>query len=201
MIRLSVTDLDTYRYWKDREDGTLEELLAELTGVAEETRQMKTSKAFHKALEVAEDGDYSVLYQDGYRFDFAVEDEIDRPQIRELKGERLWQTSSGPVTLVGKVDGLTGLTIMDYKLSERFEAERYTDSLQWRAYLAIFHCDRFVYEIFQCKYDERDHMRVWIHDLHHFALDRYPDMEADLDEAINELAAVVLRHCPQKVMR
>jgi hypothetical protein len=199
VIRLSVSDLETYRYWAAREDSTIEELVAELSGVAEPSHQMLASRAFHKALEELAVTDVHVLEQDGYRFDFQIEGELFVPAIRELKAEKPWMTPSGPVTLVGKVDALHGRTVRDYKLSERFEAERYTDSYQWRAYLAMFNCRRFVYDVFQCRYDTRDPTRVVIFDLHHFPLDAYPDMLVDLDCVIDELAEIVVKHVPQKV--
>lgn len=202
MIRLSVTDLETFRYWQSQEEATLEDLVRELSGVEEPSPQMVASRAFHKAMENLDPSQLvgvDRLTQDGYVFDFDLEGEIYIPPIRELKGERLWRTPSGPVTLVGKVDGLFGLTVRDYKLSERFEAERYTDSFQWRAYLAMFHARRFVYDVFQCRYDNRDPNHVVIFDLHHFPLERYPDMEVDLDDVIDQLAEIVVKHVPQKV--
>jgi hypothetical protein len=201
VIRLSVTDLETFRYWQERDDGTLEDLIAQLTGAVEPTPQMRAARAFHKAFEDLGRDVESLdrLTVDGYTFDFEMDGALAMPPIRELKAEGLWQTPSGPVTLVGKVDGLAGLTVHDYKLSERFEAERYLDSWQWRAYLTMFHARRFVYEVFQCYYDRADPTRVHIVDLHPLAFDRYPQMEQDLSQAVCALAEVVVRHCPQKV--
>jgi hypothetical protein len=201
MIRLSVSDLETYRYWKDREDSSLEELVSQLQGVVEPTPAMVASRAFHLALEnltPATEG-LVALRQDGYTFEFDCDGDFYLPPIRELKAEVPWVSTSGPVTLVGKVDGMYGLTVRDYKLSERFEADRYTDSFQWRAYLAMFKCHRFVYDVFQCSYDRYDPMKVKIYEIHHFGLDRYPEMLLDLDRVIDEVAAVVVKHVPQKV--
>lgn len=201
MIRLSVTDLETFRYWKDRDEGTVEELVAQLTGVAEPTPQMEASRAFHKVMETLDPAVESIerISLDGWTFEFDAEAEIAMPPIRELKAEGIWYTPSGPVTLVGKVDGLAGLTVHDYKLSERFEAERYLDSWQWRAYLALFYARRFVYEVFEAYYDRYDPHLVHVRGLHPLGFDRYPDMERDLAGAICALAEVVIAHCPQKV--
>lgn len=201
MIRLSVTDLETFRYWQDREDTTVESLVAALTGTVEPTHAMLASRAFHKALEQLPEDVESIerITQGGFAFDFECDSVLALPPIRELKAEGVWHTPSGPVTLVGKVDGLAGLTVHDYKLSERFEAENYLDSWQWRAYLAMFHARRFVYEVFECSYDRSDPNLVRIRAHHPLTFDRYQRMEIDLATAIAALAEVVVRHCPQKI--
>lgn len=201
MIRLSVTDLETFRHWKDRDDTTVEQLLAELRGQVEPSHQMQASRAFHQVLEHIKPGEElsQLRHPDGWIFDIDFDGELYIPPIRELKAERIWQTPSGPVTLVGKVDNLSGLTVADYKLSERFEAERYLDSYQWRAYLAMFSAQRFVYHVFQCAYGTQNPYHVEIYELHHLPFDRYPEMLLDLDEVIDELAAFVKDNVPEKV--
>lgn len=201
MIRLSVTDLETFRYWKERDEGTVPELIAELRGQKEPTHEMLASRAFHSLLERVEPGTdlERLTHPDGWVFEFDIDSDLYVPPIRELKAEVPWKTPSGLVTLVGKVDNMNGLTVADYKLSERFEAERYTDSFQWRAYLAMFHARRFVYDVFQCRYHPQNPYHVTIFYLHHFPLDRYPEMLVDLDDAIDELAAFVKEHVQEKV--
>ena len=149
MIRLSVSDLETFRYWKDN-DEPVEALIAQLRGQAEPSHEMQASRAFHQLLETIEPGAEidRMQHPDGWLFEFDLDCDLFVPKVRELKAEVPWKTPSGPVTLVGKVDHMSGLTVADYKLSERFEAERYTDSFQWRAYLAMFKCRRFVYHVF-----------------------------------------------------
>lgn len=197
MIRLSVTDLDKYRYWLDNDEVELEDFLRDLRGQREETTQMLAGKAFHQMLELADESEIYAQEVNGYRFVFAIEDELALPPIRELKGEYLIQTASGPVTLVGKVDALRGVTVHDYKLTERFDAERYVDSYQWRAYLLMFQARRFVYDVFVGKYN--DDNSVWIHDYHRFPVEAYPNMEADVHRAVSGLAEIVVKHVPEKM--
>ena len=201
MIRLSVTDLETWRYWKDKEEGTIEELVQDLRGGKEPTHEMQASRAFHSLLEHVKPGEdlERLTHPEGWVFDFNFDGELCVPPIRELKTERVWRTPSGPVTLVGKVDNICGLTVEDYKLSERFDAERYTDSWQWRAYLAMFKARRFVYRVFQCAYDAQNPYHVRIYELHSFPLDAYPEMLVDLDGVLDELAAFVKAHVPEKL--
>ncbi len=176
-----------------------EELLKRLRGEQEETVQMRTGKAFHKMLEHApEEGEIYSHVIDGIRFTFAIDEAMVLAPIRELKAEHVLQTPSGPVTLVGKVDSMEGLVIHDYKLTERFEAERYADSYQWRAYLTMFGARRFVYDVFVGKHN--DDGSVYIHDYHRFPVEAYPAMESDVLRAVSGLAEIVAKHVPQKIM-
>lgn len=198
MIRLSVTDLDSMLYWRDSEDMDFEALLTRLRGQEPPGANMLAGRAFHKLLENATAGcEWFASEQDGIRFDFAIDEEIALPQICELKAEHLFQTPSGPVTLVGKVDGLQGITVHDYKLTERFDAERYADSYQWRSYLLMFGVPRFVYDVFVCRYDTD---RVYVFDYHRLPVCAYPGMEADVYREVCALAEIVAKHVPQKIM-
>jgi hypothetical protein len=198
MIRLSVTDLDSYLYWLGSEDMEFEELLKRLRGETEPTDSMLAGRAFHKMFEEAEAGqDLQSPIVDGWQFVFAIEGQIGLPSVRELKGEVVLATPSGPVTLVGKVDSLDGMVVHDYKLTERFEAERYADSYQWRAYLMMFGATHFVYDVFQARYDGK---RVTVYDYHRFAMNAYPSMRADVQRAVAGLAEIVAKHVPQKIM-
>lgn len=196
MIRLSVTDLDSYLYWRGSEEMDFDTLLMRLRGQEPPGPNMLAGRAFHKLLENADECELFASTVDGIRFDFAIEQEIALPQIRELKAEKLFHTPSGPVTLVGKVDGLHGTTVTDYKLTERFEAERYADSYQWRSYLTMFGATRFLYDVFVCKYDAD---RVYVYDYHRFPVYAYPGMAEDVQREVCGLAEIVLKHVPTKI--
>lgn len=196
MIRLSVTDLDSYLYWRGNEDMALEGLVQRLRGQEPPTEVMLASRVFHKVLEKAVEGELQTVTADGYTFVFALDGELTLPQLRELKGERLFDTPSGPVTLVGKVDGLHGHTINDWKLTERFDVERYADSYQWRSYLLMFGATRFVYDAFQCRYDGP---RVTIYEHHRLPLNSYPGMAEDVTRAVCGLAEIVAKYVPEKI--
>jgi hypothetical protein len=197
MIRISVTQLDSYLYWRESEDMELSELIARLTGKQEPTHEMLAGRAFHKLFEHAKDGDILVADVDGFQFVFDVNQSIALPEIRELKGEVVFNTSSGPVTLVGKVDAINGTIVHDYKLTERFEAERYTDSYQWRAYLAMFGANTFVYDVFQGRYDGS---RVSIYDYHRMRFHAYPGMRDDVQREVAALAEIIAKHVPAKII-
>jgi hypothetical protein len=197
VIRLSVTDLDSYLYWRGSEDMELDALLMRLRGEEPPTDNMLAGRAFHKLLENAgEGGEFFAAEQDGIRFDFAIDAEVSLPVIREMKAERVLLTPSGPVTLVGKVDGLQGITVNDYKLTERFDAERYADSYQWRSYLFMFGAKRFIYDVFVARFDAD---RVYIHDYHRLPLCTYPGMAEDVHREVCGLAEIVAKYVPEKI--
>jgi hypothetical protein len=103
-------------------------------------------------------------------------------------------TPSGPVVLVGKVDGFEGVTVRDQKLTERLDAEsKYLDSLQWRAYLMMLGAKIFVYDIFVGNIDEHEDV-VTVNEYHPITFYTYPGIDEDVQRAVNELADVVTRY-------
>jgi hypothetical protein len=198
MIRLSVTDLDGYMYWRESEDMELSELIERLRGQQEPTTQMLAGRAFHKLFEQSGEQEVTKVTVDDYEFVFAIDEELALPPVRELKAEIVFNTSVGPVTLVGKVDALDGIVVHDYKLTERFDVERYTDSYQWRSYLCMFNAASFVYDVFVGRYDGT---HVYIHDYHRMAFHAYPGMMEDVRVMVDELARIVAKHVPEKIMQ
>jgi hypothetical protein len=221
VIRLSVSDLESFRYWKANEDSTLEELVARLTKKEPPTPQMEAGAALAFLFEGASPMTIDSWSTNGWTFRFALDGERHRfalPPVRELKAEVIFETPSGPVTLVGKVDGIDGMTVFDQKLTESFDAERYLDSLQWRSYLVMFGAKEFVYDVFVGKYD-RDPGRtdedgtykkgpirlapnglVTITDYHRLPFYAYPEIRADVERAVRELAEVVVTYGIPKTM-
>jgi hypothetical protein len=206
MIRLSVTELETLRYWKDRDDRDLADLLADLRKESPPSPQMAAGRAFAKFFETTPIGYAGTECEiDGWRFSWELDVEVEIPDARELKGELHMDTPSGPVTLVGMVDGLDGRWVHDQKLTEQWEAEKYIDSLQWRAYLVMFEATAFVYDVFVGRY-KRDKDRqivpgqVTVTDYHRMPFYTYPGIERDVQLAVNELAAIVARHLPERVV-
>lgn len=194
-MRLSVTMLDQYLYWKSAEDMTLTDFLARLRGDGV-TPAMEAGRAFHSVLETATFAELETVERDGWTFKFDLEAELPVPVVRELKAERLIQTPSGMVTLVGKVDALHGLTVRDYKLTEKFDAERYADSYQWRAYLSMFHAQKFIYDVFTCRYG--DDKVVTVTDYHQLAFYTYPEIASDVAREVAGLAEIVAKHWPER---
>ena len=211
MIRLSVSDLEAFRYWKASEESTLADLVARLTKKEPPTPQMQAGAALAGLFEHATPRSLDEWSGGGWTFTFMIDDaRFILPAAREIKAEEVFETPSGPVTLVGKVDGLDGLLVRDQKLTESFDAERYLDSLQWRAYLVMFGAREFVYDVFKCSYDRdpggedqdgkyvKGPIRlppnglVTITEYHPLRFYAYPNMRADVEAAVAELAQVVV---------
>lgn len=190
-MRISVTDLDSFRYWKDSE-MTIDELVQRLRGKFEPTPAMMAGRAFHSMLEHANLGEIDICDVDGYRFDFRqLKAEIAMPSVRELKAEY----QIGDITLVGKVDALNGNVVHDYKLTEQFDAERYVDSYQWRCYLLMFGATQFVYDVFQARYDIAS---IVVYDYHRMSFSAYPEMRDDVLREVHGLAEIIQQYVPEK---
>ncbi len=199
IIHVRVSQMEGLRYWKDQEESTLADLVARLRGDGPESPQMQAGKALAKFFEHADDQAYGEAYVDGWSFDFQLEAEFSRPAHRELEGSMVIETPSGPVLLTGHCDGLGGRTIHDQKLTEKWDAERYLDSLQWRAYLVLFEADTFTYDVFVGRYGTgRNQGQVTVTDYHPMTFYAYPDMRRDVERAVAELAAVIVRHLPAR---
>lgn len=199
-MRISVTDLDGYRYFKDSEQA-LDEFLNRLRRLEPPNRKMLAGKALHKILERASSGgvelneEITVANCDGFNFRFAADCDLPLLPVVELKGEIEIETPSGPVTLVGVVDGIDG-AIYDHKLTERFDAEKYADSYQWRAYLVMFGARRFTYNVFEGK-EEHDEFVIW--NFQAFTLYAYEGMREDVIGEVVELAGFIAKHLPEKL--
>ena len=193
-MRLSVTELDSYRRFKTLEDMTFEEFLAVMLKQRTPTRAMEAGRALHTVLEHCTTGEILEVEQDGFKFRFDFDGDIVLPRIRELKGEVKLETSVGPVTLVGVVDGIDG-AIHDFKLTAKFDAERYHDSYQWRCYLMMFGGTKFVYDVFV----GQETADAWvIREYHPLAFYAYPGMREDILRELDDFARFTAEKVPQR---
>lgn len=195
-MRLSVTDVDAIMAWMDS-DTDIDVLLRRLRREEPPTRAMMAGRAFHKVMENA-NSDIEAAVEDGFNFRFAIDSEIAIPPIRELKGEMVISTSIAPVTLVGVVDGMKGKVITDYKLTSYFDAERYINSFQWKAYLTMFKADRFNYEVFTMV-DDADEILIKAHDT--LPLYRHESMQREVVASVEEAARFVSMYLPEKLIK
>lgn len=142
-VRLSVTMLDTYVYGMESDDISSEELAQQLFGEFKQSPAMAAGTAFHKHLEYGME-----LNQSPYHF--VLPDDLDGTlelgSIRERKYE--WPVFDD-VVLVGKIDAETAFKVIDHKLTKQFDQDRYMDSMQWRAYLAMRNKCHFAYQVFE----------------------------------------------------
>jgi hypothetical protein len=196
-MRISVTELDAYRYYRDNEDAELEQLLNRLRRLEPPTREMEAGKAFHKLLERAVPGELAFVHDGDFCFDFRQLDAaIMLPPVRELKGEMRVSTSVGPVVLVGVVDAMDQ-AVHDYKLTERFDAEKYADSYQWRCYLTMFGAQKFIYDVFVAHEDLEMGQHV-VYEYHALPLYAYPQMREDVAREVSEFVEFVHKYLPER---
>lgn len=185
-LRVSATDLDAYRRFRDDDEADLAALIQQLRRLMPSTDAMQAGTALHSALERAGEGDHKGFQFDGYTFSFETDAELDLPPIREMKQTKEYLAGGVLVTMVGKVDALHGRRIDDHKFTAKFDADRYLDSYQWRVYLDIFGADEFRWNIFEAR--ESAPKNYLIRAVHKLTMHRYPNMEADV---YRELAGFV----------
>jgi len=147
-----VSNIEAYRRWQnwkplhdDDEEPSLEQFVRSIT-TDEPSEAMKAGTAFHAAIEHAQDGEHSTFAAMGYTFHLP-DAEIALPTIREMRAFKPY----GALAVTGKVDGIEGRTITDYKTTGRCDAERYLEGCQWKFYLDIFGADVFVWQVFEIK--------------------------------------------------
>lgn len=144
-----VSNLEAFRYWREAEEQTVEDLIERLT-TFQPTPAMEAGTAFHAALEHAPYGEHDQLSANGYTF-ILPDSTLVLPQVRELRGFKAY----GPLTVTGCVDATTGKRVDDHKTTARFDAERYLAGYPWRFYLDIFEADVFRWNVFEIRETKR----------------------------------------------
>lgn len=212
-MRISTTELDNFRYLCDQQHFTVDEIVQNLRQ-REETEKMRAGQAFHWLLQHAADdlSQHTVWanYTEGqrefssepnggdhYRFTFQIDQEIVLPPLREVKTERRYQIDGMAVTVVAMADCLSGPLVCDHKLTDKFAAERYTDALQWRTYLALFGAEKFLYNLFVGK--EKKPRQWEIRELHQLTFFRYGAVERDVQDAVEDYARFLARFLPERI--
>jgi hypothetical protein len=213
-MRISATELESYRYWLGS-DQSLDSFLDRLT-TFERTDKMLAGSAFHYLLEVSEgEIEDAVVYyrmengrekfdllptmaqdEQSISFHIKLDGQIELPVWSECKVERCFEVDGEEVVVVAKSDSMIGRKVADYKLSDGFDEERYTDSLQWRIYLDLFEADSFDYLVFTSK----EKKGVWeVSALDRFTLFRYPGMENDVRRAVEDFSRFLRKHLPSRI--
>lgn len=202
MIRLSVTWLDQYAYFKQSEDMTEQELAERLFGPYQPTPEMQAGTALHAILENAsEHDDLSDLLsagRDGWRY-ILSESISGEVQLGLSREEKHVITIMPGVNLVGKIDAITATEVIDHKLTGSFDPERYMESFQWKAYLTMLNRERFAYQVFErdkIEQDENGYV-VRIKDYHRLTMSRYPGIGNEVRDICRELAEFFEKWRPQ----
>ncbi|MGA0595651.1 hypothetical protein [Enterovirga sp. CN4-39] len=196
-IRVSASDIDSFRYFMADEEGDLAGLLARLRRQEPPSEAMLAGTALHAALETCRDGSMDEVVSDGFRFTFAFDEELDIPPTREMKATREYEIGGHAVTLVGKVDAVLGRRIDDHKFTSRYDPERFLGSYQWRIYLDIFGADLFRWNVFEGR--ETGDRHYTINHLHKLTMHRYPGMGDDIQRELSAFVEFLSVHMPERL--
>ena len=195
-----VSEVESFRQWRDDEEAEVETLLARLRGQTEASEAMIAGTAFHKALELAAAKDHATLQALGYTFTFPGDFELAIPAIREVRASKTYRGEDYAITVSGQLDCIDGKRVEDHKTTGRFDPERYLTGYQWRLYLDIFGADQFrwnVFEIKQC--DDIDPLTWEVFAHHTLEQFRYPGMETDNARLVADLAAFTRTHLSERI--
>jgi hypothetical protein len=195
-----VSEVESFRQWRDDEDADLELLLKRMRGQSEASEAMLAGTAFHKALELAQHGETSTLQALGYTFNIVGDFDLAIPTIREVRAGKTYIVDDCAVTVSGQLDAIDGKRVEDHKTTGRFDPERYLGGYQWRLYLEIFGADHFRWNVFEIA--ATDEPLTWdVHTAHRLEQYRYPGMGADCERLLRDLVPFAREHLPERVSR
>ena len=168
-----VSHIEAFRQWRDDESATAEDLVERLNAPA--TESMAAGTAFHRALELAEDGEYETLQANGFTFHVDADIDLQLPSIRELRASRHY----GELEITGCVDATVGRRIDDHKTTGSFDPDRYLDGCSWKFYLDIFGADIFRWNVFVIRAHRSKARTYDVVDQHTLEQFRYPGLHED----------------------
>jgi hypothetical protein len=195
-----VSELESFRQWRDDEEADLDLLLSRMRGQTEPSEAMLAGTAFHKALETAPLGIAPELEAQGYTFRFTGNFDLVIPPVREVRAGKTYTGDGWSLTVSGQLDTIEGKRVEDHKTTGRFDPERYLGGYQWRYYLDIFGADQFRWNVFEIAVT--DDPRIWEVYAHHTLEQwRYPGMEDDCRKLAADLARFAAIHLPERNRR
>lgn len=194
-----VSEVESFRQWRDDEEADLEQLLSRLRGQTEPSEVMLAGTAFHQALEDAPTGlTASSISANGYTFNMVGDFEIGLTGIREVRAGKTYTGPGYEITVSGQLDAIHGKRVEDHKTTGRFDPDRYLTGYQWRFYMDIFGADLFRWNVFEIK--ATDDPLTWdVFAQHTLEQYRYPDLGKDCGRLVADLAAFTRSHLPERI--
>lgn len=183
-----VSNLESFRQWREDDEQTVEDLVHWLTS-SHPTEAMLAGTAFHKALELAQPGEYDTLEALGFTF-LLPDAVLELPTVQELRAYGEY----GGLTVTGQVDGIEGLRVDDHKTTSRFDPERYLAGYQWRFYLDLLEADVFRWNVFEIREVKRRVYQVTA--THRLEAHRYPGMHTDCERLAADFLVFARQHLP-----
>lgn len=204
MLRIAVTDVDAFRYWRGLDDAPVERLRDRLLRREDVPESVQVGRAVHEALERAVPGQPLARVEVGDGLAVRVDCDATVPDlgVRECAVERVvyLPTADLWVRLTGRVDATDGRAVHDYKTVSRFDPEALHDALQWRCYLWMLDAHAFVWHVFEVYDPLQSDPGVYRIVRHHQVTQyRYPGMADDCLAALEEFVGVVRSAVPEYV--
>ena len=192
MIRVYPSSLDGFQYYLDSNLSTKAFIMRECR-LDKKNIWANAGTAMHKFIEYG--GVYAFAEAgDGRKFQVGftrndVDIEIPRAQISEFMMAEKITACGEPAIISGRVDGMIGNRLLEYKCVKRMNLERFIDSWQWRCYLAMD--DRFSrvdYHVFKVRiFGVTDMSPKLVVDEHRrITMQRYRKMKDELHDFITE---------------
>jgi|SRR5215471_14436293 len=178
MLKVSVSNLECFRIWRQDDDLDMGWLMDRLLGLVEQTPQQRAGEALHKALELAPVGQVDQLHGLGYRFWFDCDCQVAYSPLREVALAKEY----GDLRVTGRADSVIGSTIVDYKTGIHYDPDRLLSSYQWRLYMnALPEAIRFEWRYFVLRPTD-DPREYHVSEHHQLSQCWYPDLHKDCRE-------------------
>lgn len=192
-----VSHVEAFRRFEQDEEAEVADLIDSIAGRSEPSERMLAGTAFHKGLELLQEGAAcETLEVDGFTFTFRGDLHLYLPPARELRASKTWIVDDAPITVSGQVDAIDGLCIHDHKTTSRFDPERYIAGCQWKLYLDIFGASVFRWNVFELNELELPgHYEVL--NQHTLEQYRYPGLEDDCARLVERFARFVREYVEQ----
>jgi len=190
-----VSNIEAYRQWvnwqplfEGQEEPSVDDLVRFIT-IDEPSEAMLAGTAFHKAMELAQDGNHDSFEANGYRF-ILPDAAISLPAVREM---RAYGNYRG-LDVTGQVDAVEGKIVIDHKTTGKFDPERYLKGCQWKFYLDLFGANEFRWNIFVVK--ELEPKVYSVSAPQTLTAHRYPEMHDYCEKLAAEYLAFARVHLP-----
>jgi hypothetical protein len=194
-MRISATQIESFRLFLSGEWMSTEEFHAGLTGTFTPTRAVALGTAFGKVLETpdaykAPHGYRITAYGETFEFGDDVMAEplslVDRRGTFEAKAVKRY----GSHEVASKADHLYGAELSEFKTTlSSFDFDKYAQSVQWRFMCHAFEPRRITYRVFLLS--EATNGVISLRSCESFHLYPYAGLGADCGEMVHEFASYV----------
>ena len=196
-MRVSCTQLESFRLWRSGDWMPEQDLIDSITGVFVPNHKINLGSAFGKVLEdpqqYAVSGGYRVR-AGGEDFEFGVDVMLEPLSLLDRRGvfEAKTVKAYGPVDVVSKADYIAGARLREFKTTlSTFDFDKYAESCQWRFMADAFQPRIVTYHIF-CLEEAKNGV-IGLKEIHTFNLFPYAALHDDCARLVREFTDYVDR--------